>query len=703
MATLAGIPLPMSEPAHGLAGNHSIESLISYLSRDIEHSGTGAFRYSHDAGESAQNIAAFLWSLNRGFLRAESGGAALHDGSGVADAIEFFRNRGCVVCHGDSALAETEFKASRIELQPTDEDGLTMVRISGHPWTFPLPDAEARWMKRRFQPNDPPDEAVAAEAIENGRRNFISLHCANCHRLPDDGGTAHAAAVIPFSISATAAGRGCLEPSGGTDHSDHPLFHWKPGDRESLTELAGSGAGSGSGIAGQLEVVLNALQCVRCHQRGNRKPDAAAMQEFVSLGEDLGEEGRIPPTLDFAGRKFQRSALVRILTGRGAVRPYMPTVMPAVEAELAGWLADAFAAADRDPKERPTPREGQENLVGRNMWGRELMGVKGLGCVVCHQLNGNPSLGIQAIDLALAPDRLRPEWFRDYLIDPPAFRAGTRMPSFWPDGKPTRGGSGGSTDRQIDSIWAYLVEIDQSRLPEGLDDPSSLLLSVDREPVIFRTFFQGAGLHSLALGWPEGVHAAFDSFSMTLSPLWKGGFLNAENTWENRFTPWTVPASDHSFELFPAGRKPVRLTWNDQPLIPVLSSWRVEPDGAIHIGYAGLLDSRHPVVKVTETITAQTSGISRLMDFSFIGRSAGVDQVHIELPVAGVSSVQHHPGNGKDRKREFLVSRSDGSRLRISAPAGGLELHSIADGLELRLVGEVAEGRQLGVHYHFED
>ena len=33
--------------------------------------------------------------------------------------------------------------------------------------------------------------------------------------------------------------------------------------------------------------------------------------------------------------------------------------------------------------------------------------------------------------------QLRPEWFRQYLLEPTALRPGTRMPGFWPDGKAT--------------------------------------------------------------------------------------------------------------------------------------------------------------------------------------------------------------------------------------------------------------------------
>ena len=127
--------------------------------------------------------------------------------------------------------------------------------------------------------------------------------------------------------------------------------------------------------------------------------------------------------------KLTEQALHQVLRGNGAVRPYLATRMPDFGEAHAKQLSQLLAAADARADVKPTPRHGSENKVGRNKYGRDLMGVKGLNCITCHQLAGHKSLGIQALDLASAPERLRPEWFRDYLINPAAFRPGTRMPS----------------------------------------------------------------------------------------------------------------------------------------------------------------------------------------------------------------------------------------------------------------------------------
>lgn len=178
------------------------------------------------------------------------------------------------------------------------------------------------------------------------------------------------------------------------------------------------------------------------------------------------------------------------------------------------------------------------------MWGRALVGINGLGCIQCHPLNGHRSLGIQAMDLKHAAARLRAPWFRDYLLDPAKFRPGTRMPAFWPDGKPSINGHGGSTERQIDSIWVYLNELDQSRLPEGMERRDNFKLVPQEKPIVFRTFMEGAGLHAIAVGFPESFHVAFDAKNCRWSMAWKGDFLSAESTWDNRFTPLASPLGE---------------------------------------------------------------------------------------------------------------------------------------------------------------
>jgi hypothetical protein len=253
---------------------------------------------------------------------------------------------------------------------------------------------------------------------------------------------------------------------------------------------------------------------------------------------DLGDEGRLPPRLDGVGAKLTRPSLENALRGRIAVRPQIATRMPDYGPVIAAGLAAWLEQADK----RPAPAVER---TGRNGFGRELVGMKGLGCIGCHNLKGRRSGGIGASDLAEAPRRLRAEWFRDFLIDPAKFHPGTRMPSFWPGGDASlRRVLGGNTARQIDSIWVYLLELNQSRLPEGMEEKGRFELRPAGRPIVMRTFLDAAGTHGIAVGYPEGIHASFDALDVRWSQAWRGRFLDAENTWDNRFNPVTRPLGE---------------------------------------------------------------------------------------------------------------------------------------------------------------
>ena len=287
------------------------------------------------------------------------------------------------------------------------------------------------------------------------------------------------------------------------------------------------------------------------------------------MEEDLGDEGRLPPTLTGVGYKLTREAIERIVSGSGAVRPYMATRMPSFGNDHATLLAHLFDEVDA-PTDRPTFEQ-----AGRHAWGRELIGGDGLSCITCHNLKGRKSLGIPAIDLATSPRRLRREWFHEYLLSPLRFRPGTRMPSFWPDGDAaTKSIAGGDTHRQIESLWIYLRDIDTEPLPIGLADPNAYELTPTDQPIVFRTFMQDAGFHAIAVGYPLGVHSVFDAEQVRWAYAWTGRFLDAGGKWDDRMCPPTMPLGD------------IKLQWPDGSMIessfPRLSTrrqWR--PDNAV--------------------------------------------------------------------------------------------------------------------------
>ena len=463
---------------------------------------------------------------------------------------ELFGQTGCAACHGGVTVTTAAGKYQPGALAAFLLDPLT-VRPSARMPRIRLDAAEARDLEAYLSGvgEKEPKEATAPAA--GGRQVFAAAGCANCHRLELRQGqqqpvasTVHA---LPAAALAARLDRGCLDPNPANRVA--PRYRLTASERAALGAALGAlGAGYRPGSAGEpqfqmmpamrLTLRLAALNCLACHMRdGKGGPPAERLDSFTVLSDtDLGDEGRLPPPLTAIGYKLTAEALREAIEGKTRVHPQMRTRMPDYGPVLAEALAREFAAVDIPAGFKPGER------VGRNAAGRELVGLKGLGCINCHNLRGRKSLGIGASDLALAPQRLRAEWFRDFLIEPARFHPATRMPSFWPGGVATnKQVSRGNSAAQIDSIWVYLTEIDQTRLPVGLEEKGAFELKPTDRPIVLRAFMKDAGTHAVAVGFPGHMNAAFDSNESRWALVWRGRFVDAESVWEDRFNPPMSP------------------------------------------------------------------------------------------------------------------------------------------------------------------
>jgi len=529
-----------------------------------------------------------------------------------ANGAELFKTSGCAACHGTNYHPDfLNAKYSEASLTAFLFDPLA-ARPSGRMPRIPMTRQEASDLAAHLLPK----QSVEVEAQPRlrrglvgwhlrvrGKSQFKSLGCIHCHSPGKHRSSAPALKQLAGKHN------GCLsaEPGAGV-----PFYDFNDEQRDAIKSALRHLPMPRSALAKAHGRML-ALNCVACHLRETLgSPPAANEALFSVTAADLGDEGRRPPDLTGVGAKLTESALHEVLRGDGAIRPQMTTRMPDFGEVNATFLSSHLGTADVRTGVHPTPDRGRENQVGRNLYGRELIGTAGLGCIVCHQLGGNKSLGIQGTDLAHAPDRLRPEWFRDYLIAPAKFRPGTRMPSFWPKGKASSKVLGGTTERQIDSLWVYLKERDQTRLPIGLEDKGSFELIPGGKPIVFRTFMEYAGPHAIAVGFPAGAHAAFDAEQIRWALLWRGKFLDAESTWDDRFTPLAKPLGSPVARL-PPGPAVAALANLQQP-------W--PSDGLQFRGYR-LSDAGTPTflyqlgqTHIKDMLIPMTNGFRRLMKFS---------------------------------------------------------------------------------------
>ena len=365
------------------------------------------------------------------------------------------------------------------------------------------------------------DKALA----DRGRGIVASQRCAVCHDLPKD------VAAKPVPLRPT--GDGCLSEKLTGSSKDMPRYNFSASQRSALKKYLSQRNDTAS-PAQLATLTLEALNCLACHDRDGRGgPDVARKAYFLG-DHNLGDTGRYPPPLTGAGRKLQPDWLAKVLTGEFRVRPYLQTRMPVYGAATA-TLGALLAKADA---KKETPLPGGDDTAGRKLAGT----LGGVGCITCHRWGEHAALGIQALDLSNLGQRIQPGWFREYVVNPAAYRAGTLMPSFWPEGKAAnRDVLGGDTDRQIASIYSFAKSANGE--PEGFPVTANgafELIPKDR-PIVQRTFMEGVGTHAILVGFTAGVHLAYDGKNARPALAWKGKFFDAYNTWFSRFTSFEKP------------------------------------------------------------------------------------------------------------------------------------------------------------------
>ena len=372
------------------------------------------------------------------------------------------------------------------------------------------------------------DEDVDLLRATAGAAAFDRLRCGACHAIAGHGQVQPALPLADLDANSSA---GCLGDAPG---NGVPRYAFDGADRAALTAAleALDRLAKPLNAEERLTRTLRRKDCFACHQRrGVGGPDEALGQYFLVEGDlDLGDEGRLPPTLDHVGWKLRPDALSEVLSGEGGVRPYMRTRMPVFGDANVGHLSELLTTLDSRDVEEPLFDKRAVEL------GRQLAGLDALGCIQCHDLAGYRGLGIPAADLAQVHDRVSYGWFRELLLDPQAVGMNSRMPFFFADGvSPAVDVYGGDPARQVEALWTWLSLEASVPLPDGLSVEESAyeLVPFDRVMTV-GVFFKDVSPRTMLVGYPERVHCAFDVENSRLAAIWKGRFFNSEGTWHGR-------------------------------------------------------------------------------------------------------------------------------------------------------------------------
>ena len=448
---------------------------------------------------------------------------------------------------GGGVDLDVEIEGPRVPRQPiTDLISLTR---AGHP-------------KKRQASAEKTDENsdLQPELVARGRELFGTLGCSNCHTMTVHGRIIEAKRVTP-SLPKLRPSEGCL---GSQRRNGVPWYALGSEQRAAL--VAAVKAPTPRERPNPREVIaqnLNIFNCYACHERDKAGGvDEALNSSFASVQPEMGDEGRIPPSLNGVGAKLSSRYLRQILDRGSKDRPYMYTRMPRFGDANVGRLVQAFEAVDTLPLSPKVTFHEPSARVKADA--RNLVSGQSLGCVKCHTFAGHQAEGIQAIDLTLLPHRLRREWFHYYLLNPQGVRPGTRMPAAWPNGKTFYADIlEGSTTKQIEGMWIYLSDGSKAQVPPGMNK-QSIPLVPDTRAIIYRNFIEGAGPRAIAVGYPEKAHLAFDANYLRLAVIWQGAFIDAARHWTDRGEGFEPPLGDNILRL-PTKVSFAILTGDDEP------------------------------------------------------------------------------------------------------------------------------------------
>ena len=393
----------------------------------------------------------------------------------------------------------------------------------------------------------------ADDRVARGRAAFVASGCAACHAAD---APPTPVAARPLADLRPDAAHACIARDAGNVAGAAPPVRYRL-DGVQRAAVAAAIAGHDPTSPSPLEISLARFNCLGCHERDGRGgvgPGRAPF--FETLGQiDLGDEGRLPPTLTAVGVRLTPAWFARVFAGSGTIRPFMlarmPVYPPVATKPLAGWLRAADRqVADGVGTDAPWPPPA-DDVAERGAAFEAAARILDAGCIQCHPIGDHTLPGVVGVNLADVTRRVEPTWFRRLLLHPQEVRPLTKMPAFFGDTRP-REILDGDAERQVAAVWQWLDRQDPAPLPEKIRAAAAgdwELVPRDR-PLVFRTFMSRAGTRAIAVGFPAGVHLAFDADHCRVAEVWRGRFLDARGTWLlAKSAPPTDPLGDAPLPL----------------------------------------------------------------------------------------------------------------------------------------------------------
>src|SRR5262249_42630203 len=168
-----------------------------------------------------------------------------------------------------------------------------------------------------------------------------------------------------------------------------------------------------------------------------------------------------PPILNGEGEKVQATWLFNFVKAPSPIRPWVRLRMPTfgLTDDETNTVVSYFGALDK--VQVPYVHLERAAISQANIdAGKSLTGKDYFDCFSCHPRGAQKPEGPPegwAPDLALAWQRLRPDWIVKWLHDPQKVMPGTKMPSFFPGGPPDV--LGGDDEAQMRALRDYIISL----------------------------------------------------------------------------------------------------------------------------------------------------------------------------------------------------------------------------------------------------
>lgn len=421
--------------------------------------------------QKAADIAAWLQSMP-----GERPGAAPFAVKGqVENGVNLYEDMGCIACHRLTPPAEAD-ETNRFSLhflaakyRPRDLWAYLARPHERDPWSampdFQLSHAEsgalAAFLHNSTKDNPLPDTDLPEGNAKRGQELFVSTGCQQCHRV--------IAAEAPSKPKLPSPGvasvlRGCLAETSDLRKSA-PVHSLTQDDRAALGTFLMAGRKflqQETAVAASARL-MQKLNCRACHERdGVPSPRGHLIVEEGSRG--LPPETL--PSLTWAGEKLYSDWTARFLAGKVSERPRnwlkarMPIFPAYAESIARGLAAEHGLPESARPEFQINPMQSE---IGRKLTLKD----SGLDCRQCHGVGKELPVGDRNTQIALGinfatiRDRLRYDYYSRFVLDPPRYDVGTKMPKLVGDSGKTkvREIEGGNAHRQFESLWHYIQSV----------------------------------------------------------------------------------------------------------------------------------------------------------------------------------------------------------------------------------------------------